>query len=261
MQKKFSLVLGGGAARGLAHIGVIKYLEEKNILIDEVIGTSMGSIVGACYAFGYNSRQMEEIIENTSFLKMIDFFDNEGVIKGKKMLNKLDELFGDKKISDCSKKLKIIGTNLHNGEKKVFKKEQIKDAIRASIALPGIIAPYKINGIKYIDGGVISNLAVEESENKNIIAVSIIRNIEKEYTSENNKGFFGLKRGSTTKILQKTIQIMIRENEKNSLEKSSNKNIFYIRPEFNNFNYYDFWKYKEIIQIGYNYAKENLSLK
>ncbi len=255
MSNKYSLVLWWWAARGFAHIGVIKHLEEQNTEIDEVIWTSMGSLIAACVAFWYTTQDMKKITEDTNFLKFLDFSMWGGILKWNQMYKRLEDIFGNKKIEDLPKKLKIIATNIENWEKKVFTNWYIKDAIRASISLPWIIAPHTINNEKFVDGGLISNLAVEEAENPDIIAVSIIKNIKKEDINYKPSWLFGKGRSSKLKILQKSIQIMIKENENHSL-KQTDKNIIFLSPSFDNIEYYDFWKYKEIINKGYNYARE-----
>jgi NTE family protein len=114
--KKFSLALGGGAARGLAHIGVIRYLEEKDMIPSAISGTSMGSIVGALLALGKTSHDMEQILRDIEWLKLVDFDMKKGLIRGAKIEKTLDTLFEGKSFKDVKIPLTITATDVDTGE-------------------------------------------------------------------------------------------------------------------------------------------------
>ena len=137
-------------------------MEEKNIQITEIAGTSMGAIIGAFLAIGTTSDEMQKITREINYLQMIDFDLKNGFIKGDKIINFLEKYFGNTQIQDLKIPLKIIATDLETGEKKVFMNGKIVDAVRASISLPGIFRPHEIDGKFFIDGGVVSNLPLEE---------------------------------------------------------------------------------------------------
>lgn len=117
MNKKYSLALGWWSALWLSHIWVIKYIEEKNIQIDEIAWTSMWSVVASFYAIWINSNDMKTFAKNVNYLKLIDIDLKEWLLKWNKIYKKLYEVFGDKKIEDTKIKLKIIATNIDNWEK------------------------------------------------------------------------------------------------------------------------------------------------
>ncbi|MDD5770210.1 MAG: patatin-like phospholipase family protein [Candidatus Gracilibacteria bacterium] len=262
MQKTYSLALGGGAARGIAHIGVIKYLEEKNIIINEIAGTSMGAIIGACFAIGKTSEEMTQIIKDIKFLKLIDLNFKESIISGDKVYKMLENIFGDLLIENTLIPLKIVATNLESGEKHIFTSGKIIDAVRASINLPTIFKPFEINGIKYLDGGLNSNLPILELNGNDIIAVSVVRENNKEIIYS-HKVFLGIKFKTSFwkynyQILKKTISIVMRNNEDfcMTLAQNSGKNIILIKPDVGDYEYYDFIKYDEISKKGYEEIKD-----
>ncbi|MDD3646595.1 MAG: patatin-like phospholipase family protein [Candidatus Gracilibacteria bacterium] len=258
-EKHYSLALGGGAARGLAHIGVLKYLEEKKFIITEVSGTSMGAIIGALYAIGKNSNEIEKIAKDLNYFKLIDIDFKEGLLKGHKVYKCLESIFGDKKIEDLDITLKIIATNFDNGEKIVFEKGKIIDAIRASISLPGIFKPHKIKENYYIDGGIVNNLPIEALNGKHVIAVSALKKVNEELKRKRkvfgidfDVGFLNL----NFQILQRSIILMMKQNEDRSIENCRNKDLTLIYPDYGELDFYSFNEVDNFIEVGYKKAKE-----
>jgi len=164
---KVGLVLSGGAAYGFAHIGVIKTLLKHNIPIDVIAGTSMGALVGGVYAAGVSVEEMEKTLQGFSRKHIVDFnpfvLTDTGLLYGKKVSNFLRKLVGDKKIEDCDKKYCAIASDLYSGKKYVFKKGDLVTAIRASISIPVIFKPVKIDKMCLIDGGAHDNLPVKDA--------------------------------------------------------------------------------------------------
>ncbi len=165
--EKVGLVLSGGSAYGFAHIGVLKVLEENNIPIDIIAGTSMGAIVGGLYSAGMTTKEMEEVLKSFSRNRIVDFnlfgiFD-EGFLYGKKVTKFFSNLIGDKNIEDCEKKFCCVASDLASGHKYVFEKGPIVQAIRASMSIPGIFRPVKIDKMCLVDGGISDNLPVEDA--------------------------------------------------------------------------------------------------
>ncbi len=150
-------------------------MEEKNIQITEIAGTSMGAVIGAFLAIEKTSDEMQKIAQEISYLQMIDFDLKNGFIKGEKIVNFLEKYFGNTQIQDLKIPLKIIATDLETGEKKVFMNGKIVDAVRASISLPGIFRPHEIDGKLFIDGGVVSNLPLEELSTYQKIGISALK--------------------------------------------------------------------------------------
>jgi len=162
---KIGLVLGSGGARGLTQIGVIKALQKNDIPIDYIAGVSIGSIVGSYYAIHGDVVGLEKGVRDLSkkdILKLIDFMSiKNGLVGGKKAMNFLIGLIGDKQFSDTQVPLKIVATDIGEGKEVRFDKGKLSDAIRASIAIPGIFQPMRIDGKYYLDGGVVNPTPID----------------------------------------------------------------------------------------------------
>ncbi|MBX9809388.1 patatin-like phospholipase family protein [Candidatus Gracilibacteria bacterium] len=251
MNNNFCLALGGGALRGLAHIGVIKRLEELGVKPTEISGTSMGAIIGALYASGMTSEEMIKIAEDTKFIKLLDFDLKNGLLKGNKIMKYFQKYIGEKTFEELEIPLSIVVTNIDTGEKIVFRKGRIIDAIRASIGIPGIFIPFKHNGMHLVDGGIMENLPIKIlNPNYPVIAVSVQMSISKRV--RNKKSFLfpnGTMLSNSYGLIRKMVGIMMYQNELNSIETRSD--ILVIRAEREDIDYYEFNKMKQMIDEGY----------
>ncbi len=165
--KKVGIALSGGSAYGYAHIGVLEVLEENNIPVDIITGTSMGALVGGVYASGVSIEDMHKKLSNFSKRKMVDvnplFLSNGGLIIGNKVNQILKSMIGNKTLEECKIPFKAVATNIANGEKHVFETGSLVQAIRASISVPGMFKPVKIDNMVLVDGGLCDNMPVEEA--------------------------------------------------------------------------------------------------
>jgi len=248
--EKFTLVLAGGSALGFAHIGTIKNLNKNKQTPNEIIGTSMGALIGAFLAKGYNYEQIYQTIAELKYLKIIktSIFNKTGILKYDKIKKFLEEKLGNIKISELKIKLKLIATNQKTGEIKIFEKnDNLIDAICSSIAIPGIFQPYQINKEKYCDGFLTSNLPFEYAKNKKIIAINVI----------SNNYIKNFKTTSKSKILQKTVLIHLKTQTDQKIKTNKNKNLKIIEINLKNYNQIDFHKWKEIIKLGEKQTKNN----
>lgn len=258
--KKYALALWGWAAIWLAHIWVFKYLEEKEIEIAEVSGTSMWAIIWSLISIWMSSKEIISFYDSLNFGKLLDIDLKTWLLKWNKIEKKLKELFWDKKIEETKIPLKIVATNLETSESKIFDSWIIVDAIRASISLPLIFMPKEINSEFYIDWWIIMNLPIEALEGKNILAVSVLKiNTwkiikEKKFFWINFKSWF-LK--NNYEIIKRSVFAMVKINEENSL-KTPWKTITLIKPCFWELDIMDFWKVKEFVELGYKEAKSSL---
>jgi NTE family protein len=180
-----ALVLGGGAARGFAHIGVIRALEQEKVPIDLIVGTSVGSLIGAIYAYDANSMELEWtafMLEKDSLFDygLITAFTGMGVAKG----DKLEEFVKSKVPVANIENLKIpfaaVATDLNRGTSVVLDKGPVARAVRASSAIPGVFNPVEYQGRLLVDGGVIDNIPVSVAREKGadiVIAVDISENV------------------------------------------------------------------------------------
>lgn len=164
-KQNIALVLGSGGAKGYAHIGVIQALEEAGACITSIAGTSMGALVGGLYAAGKLDEAYEwfKTIDNWDVLKLADLknLSATGIINGEYVFNELYRLVGDVRIEDLPIPFCAVAADLDTGEEVVFTQGRLLDAIRASISMPVFFVPHKINGKRYIDGGVVNGLPID----------------------------------------------------------------------------------------------------
>ena len=160
---KIGLALGGGAARGFAHVGVIAVLEEAGIKPQLVVGTSAGSLVAALYASGKTSAQLQQTALNMDEVAITDWMlpiIGRGVFRGDALARYVNELVASRLMENMVIPLGIVATDLGNGNAVLFQKGDTGTAVRASSAVPTVFVPVKINGRDYVDGGLVSPVPV-----------------------------------------------------------------------------------------------------
>ncbi len=158
---RIGLALGGGAARGFAHIGVIQVLEEAGIPVDLVAGTSAGSLVAALFAAGRNGAALARLALAMDESAITDWaFPGRGLIRGEALARYVREQTGGKPIEQLARPLGIVATDLDSGEAVLFRRGDVGAAVRASSAVPAIFQPVKIGTREYVDGGLVSPVPV-----------------------------------------------------------------------------------------------------
>lgn len=172
-----ALVLGGGAAKGFAHVGVIKALESHGIEPDMVVGTSAGSVVAALFAAGYNGFDLQRISLSMDEDTVRDWIlPNRGFIRGDALQKFINEAVQRRDIQNLNRKLAIVATDLQTGEPMVFQSGNTGLAVRASSSVPGIFQPVKIGTREFVDGGLVSPVPVKVARDLGadiVIAVNI----------------------------------------------------------------------------------------
>ena len=161
--KTVSLVLGSGGARGLAHIGVIHWLEENDYKIRSITGSSIGALIGGMYAAGKldEYERWVRAIRKIDIITLLDIsWDKSGLVKGDKIINTLIDLVGEQMIEDLPIKYTAVATDVKKQKEIWIKSGRLFDAIRASMAFPLLFAPYTQNGVDLIDGGVLNPVPV-----------------------------------------------------------------------------------------------------
>ena len=154
---KIGLALGGGAARGFAHIGVIKVLEAQGITPDIVVGTSAGAVVGALYAAGHSGFELQKLAHKLDESKISDWsVPDRGVLKGEALQKFVNDAVAQRPIEAMKKPLAVVATDLNSGESILFRTGNTGMAVRASATVPGVFRPVSINGREYVDGGLSS---------------------------------------------------------------------------------------------------------
>ncbi|MEO7067989.1 MAG: patatin-like phospholipase family protein [Rhodanobacter sp.] len=174
---RIGLALGGGAAKGFAHIGVIKMLEASGIHPDVVAGTSAGSVVGALYASGMTPFQMQETAFELDEAKIRDVrLFSGGLIQGRKLQDYVNQLVQNRPIEALKLPFAAVATQLESGQRTVFVRGNTGQAVRASSSIPGVFEPTTIHGKHYVDGGVVSPVPVDAARQLGadfVIAVDI----------------------------------------------------------------------------------------
>ncbi|BBN58432.1 patatin-like phospholipase family protein [Hydrogenovibrio marinus] len=162
-KKTISLVLGSGGARGLAHIGVIRWLEEHDFEITSISGCSMGSLIGGIYAMGKLDDFEEWVcaIRKMDMVALLDIsWQKNGLVKGDKIINSLIDLVGNQLIEELPVHFTAVATDIQNQKEVWLRSGKLFDAIRASISLPLFFTPMRHNGIDLIDGGVLNPVPI-----------------------------------------------------------------------------------------------------
>ena len=157
--KSISLVLGSGGARGLAHIGVIRVLEEAGVRIEAIAGSSMGALVGGIHAAGKLDAYEEWVckLEQSDVLSLVDWtFAGGGLMRGRKIIGKLEELVGELDIRDLALDFTAVAVDIDHGREVWLDRGSLFDAVRASIAIPGVFTPHRYRNRTLVDGGLLN---------------------------------------------------------------------------------------------------------
>jgi NTE family protein len=160
---KFGLALGGGAARGFAHVGVIQVLEEAGLKPDFVVGTSAGSLVAAFYASGKNGSQLQQLSETMDEATITDWtipLLGRGMMRGDALARYVNSKTGNQKIEDLPMALGVVATDLQTGQGVLFQRGDLGTAVRASSSVPSLFEPVKIGAREFVDGGLVSPVPV-----------------------------------------------------------------------------------------------------
>lgn len=174
---KVAFALGGGAARGFAHIGVIKMLEAQGIVADYVVGTSAGAVVGALYASGNDAYAMQKIAQQLDEKIFADWtLGGRGILKGEALQDFINQHLHNRPLEKLNKPFAAVATDLKSGERVVFRTGDTGLAVRASAAVPGVFQPTQFGGKSYVDGGLTSPVPVRAAREMGadfVIAVDI----------------------------------------------------------------------------------------
>lgn len=253
--KKVGLALGGGGAKGLAHIGIIKALEAAGIKIDYIAGTSMGALVGGWYAATGDIRTLENFIFQ---IKKADIFPIKEIIKrkdgalfkGESIADKLRKELGNIKIEELKIPFAALATNAKNGDEVRLKKGDLVDAIRASIALPIVFAPVTIDGQSLMDGGLVNPVPADVVKNMGadyIIAVDV-----------SSRWLMAPEELATTRdiyhVVSSALSIIEYQIAKNVLKSAD----LVLRPPVLHYDWLEFSNAQKIIKVGKQELELNL---
>jgi len=179
---RVALVLGAGAAKGFAHIGVIKVLEAHHIPVSMIVGTSAGSFVGSLYAYGFSAFQLQKISFDLEQSDVADLtLPDNGFIKGERLAAYVNRMLRNTPLEKLRIPFYAVATDIQTGQEMVFGSGNTGSAVRASCSVPGVFVPAAIGGRMYVDGGVVSPVAVDAARRLGadiVIAVDISGNGE-----------------------------------------------------------------------------------
>lgn len=160
-KKKTALVLGGGAARGFAHLGILKVLRMENVKFDLVLGTSIGALFSAAWALGVDLAKIEKLASDLTTRDILDFtIARTGLCKGNKLEHLIRESLQGLSFKDVKIPLYIVTTNIETGQPVLHESGDLTAVIRASCAIPGVFMPVEIDGQIMVDGGITNNVPV-----------------------------------------------------------------------------------------------------
>ncbi len=244
---KRGIVLSGGGARGIAHIGILKALDEMRISFDYISGTSAGSIVGALYAYGHKPDRIFELISNLSMFKSVrPAFAWTGLFTLEGLKEMLAKAIPENRFEKLKIPLTVAATDIRNGQIKYFTSGELAPAIIASSSIPAIFNPVALNGTLYVDGGILDNLPVKPIRTMCDMVVGCHCNhISRDFDVTNIK-----------LVVERSLLIAIQANT----EVSRSLCDVFIEPiGMDRFSSLDLSKSKEIFDYAYRFTKENFS--
>ncbi len=245
--KKIGLVLSGGGARGVSHVGAIKALMENGLKPDIISGTSAGAFIGALFANGYSADEILEIILKTHFSRFLRFgFSIGGVLKIDGAEDFLRKYIPENTFEALKIPLVVTATDINAAEEVIFRSGELAKPVLASCCLPGIFRPLSFQGRELVDGAIFNNLPVAAIENETDYIIGIHCNpILLQKTS-----------AAMHQITYRSFRLAMRGKARASLDRCD---LLLEAPELINYNILDFTKAKKLFDIGYNYTTRVLN--
>ena len=244
--KEINLVLSGGAAKGIAHIGVLKAINELGIKVRAVSGVSAGAIISVFYASGYSPEGMFSLLKQVNWFKLFKFKPPlKGLIGWEKAISFLEEVLPYRRLEKLEIPTYICATDLYSGKALYFSEGSLIPPLLGSCAIPGIFEPVAYDKYLLVDGGVVNNLPVEPFQGSDIPTVCVdVLPIEEEKNIKN-----------ILHILLRSFFLAVRSNSEKRREFCN----LVIVPELENFSPLDVKKADQIMERGYRKALEILS--
>lgn len=250
--RKIGVALSGGAARGLAHIGVLEVLENEGIQIAAISGTSMGSVIGALYCYGVKIEDILKFVETNVWKRFVISstlnIPNLPYLNSRTVERLLNRFFADKTFSDCQKPFCAVAVDIISKKKVIISHGKLTEAIRASVAIPGIFEPLIRDDMILFDGGLIEPLPIDALRQMDVdftIGVAL-NNIDRKKTPT--------AKTSVLSIIDLSLSIMEREIENPHLHKAD----VILQPKTGDFGFFEFGKALEIIEAGRSEALKKL---
>ncbi len=241
----FSLVLSGGSAYGFAHMGIIKYLDEQEVVPKEIIGTSMGAIIGSLYALGWHYDRIHTLISKLNIFQLVRFQNRPGALfSHRKIRDLLFERFGEMRIADLPRGLKIVSTDETTGKMTIFDSnspEPLVDIICTTFSIPSVFSSWEIDEVPYLDGFLSSNLPLEATSFNRVLGIDVINRSQLETFTKKN----------AMDILKRSFVISIINQSRLQKALVSYKETTLIEPNLAGFDFFDFLKWEDLSDRGY----------
>jgi len=244
--KKTGLALGGGAVLGAAHVGALRAIDDFDIRINYITGTSIGAFVAAFFAFGKNWKEIKDIALK---LKWIDItgisLSRYGLLSNEKLGELIIEHIGHKNIEDSDIPLAMVATDVASGEKVILDKGSLADAVMASTCIPGIFKPVEINGKMLVDGGVVEN-----------VPINTVRKMGAEYVIgvDLNAKYIYKKPDNILDVIINSFHFVMQQSDKLQTEDAD----LLIKPDLSTFSKSDMSQVDELMKKGYEDSKKAL---
>jgi len=244
-EPKIALVLGGGAAKGFAHVGVIRVLEQEKIPVNMIVGTSVGSLIGGMYAANPDSFQLEWLgfkIDRNDILDFSVVYSKFGPVQGARLESFLEQNVKVKKVEETKIPFFPVATDLNTGETVTLDKGSLAKAIHASSAIPGVFVPVQFDNRLLVDGGVTDNLACDIARAKGadiVIAVNLSKDV-KNYQID-----------SLVDVMAQSISIMMHRSTKGKILPCD----VVIEPNTLGISMFDFTQKKQLMEEGMKSAR------
>ncbi|MGM0502596.1 MAG: patatin-like phospholipase family protein [Bacillota bacterium] len=247
METTIGLALGAGSARGLAHIGVLQAFREQNIEIDYIAGTSVGSIIGGFYCAGVDLHMLERLATHLEWDHLTDItLPREGLIAGNKMKEFFQMLTKQKKFSELETPFVAVATDIERGEEVVIDSGLVAEGLRASMSVPGVFVPYRLNDKLLVDGALLNRVPTSEVKELGadiVIGVDVTPKLVKKRQVE---GIFD--------VIINSIDIMQQELTQSKRLDAD----LLIVPKVENVGATELSKAEECIKLGYQAAQEKI---
>ncbi|EKJ85542.1 NTE family protein [Leptospira meyeri] len=254
---EMGVALGGGAALGLAQVGIMKVLEEEGIIPDMIAGTSIGAIIGAFFASGLGYKGilplLGEIDSIFKMFKLVDLsFPGQGLLHGKHVRSLLEKYLGDLYFEDLPIKLRLISCDISTRQEIVLSEGKVLDAVMSSISIPGVFVPQpQENGKTYVDGGIVNPLPVSALTHEGVGKIIAINSMPSSKDEMKTNKLLNL---NVLDIIVNSLYSLQYRIGKYSAQEAD----VYLNPILPNSNWFEFWRSAEFIQLGETVAKSSL---
>ena len=246
-RKKIGLALGGGAARGLAHIGVLKVLEDESIAVNCVAGTSAGSLVGSLFCAGLRWTQIKKVAEGIDWGDLVrPTWPSLGIVNPDKLEKTLNRLMQNKSFGDLSIPFRAVAVDISSGEEVVLRSGSVAKAVRASCSIPGIFEPIELEGRLLVDGGLVNDVPTDVVRDMGAdLVVGVDLNADRVAPKRPE---------NLLEIFYRSLNILIR----NSAQRASRIADVMVVPRLEGFAYHDLSRLDELVVEGERAMRDQL---